>query len=92
MSELWIDPEVSLIMSVGEPSDFLSDDAVISDNDTIVSLPGFHLVILICQTSDKVLGSMLFTVKFQQHGSTLVLRSGRTLVQNPARERMINSE
>ena len=62
MSELWIDPEVSLIMSVGEPSDFLSDDAVISDNDTIVSLPGFHLVILICRTSDKVLGSILFSV------------------------------
>ena len=65
MSELWIDPEVSLIMSVGEPSDFLSDDAVISDNETIVSLPGFHLVILICQTSNKVLGSILFTVKIQ---------------------------
>ena len=44
ISEVWIDPEVSLILSVGEPSDFLSEDAILAENDKIIALPGFHLV------------------------------------------------
>ena len=31
MSELWIDPEVCLILSVGEPSDFLADEALVDE-------------------------------------------------------------
>jgi hypothetical protein len=44
ISEIWIDPEASLILSVGEPSDFLSEDALMGENDKIIALPGFHLV------------------------------------------------
>jgi hypothetical protein len=45
MSELWIDPEACIILSVGEPSDVLSEDAMVDDTvDRIITLPGFHLV------------------------------------------------
>ena len=61
MSELWIDPEVCLILSVGEPSDFLADEALVDDSQQkIIALPGFHLVRLFVDTVCSCIERMSF--------------------------------
>lgn len=72
ISEVWIDPEVSLILSVGEPSDFLSEDAILDENEKIIALPGFHLDPL---EMDKLLPKNCISMSLSMSGVVLSLEN-----------------